>query len=479
MRAAVIVLVSISACRYKSAPHGGADGSVADQGADTGSDSSADAQTDASPDASNPGPAPLAAISGTRLKVIRYVTADGTQQPDSDPTLFHDALLGRDCNVVRRSNGKSYCVPMRRNPDVLVYADDQCTMPIGAQFAEELCVGLPEDYARVFEQTPCDGPRLAHVYTRGASIPQNVPTWYETTSGCVANRVGQGSFGYYFGPDAPTSTFVEVTRIAHSSTGRLAGYAYSSADGLDAPIARAYDATLAADCAVGSPSCMPYGLGIGACGDAIATNGCPVPSYASDGTNAYAVGAVDPLCNSGPGDTAYHLGAQVTPVSVTRSYAAAPGQRLKPIELSGDGVTYHDSQLYDSAHSMECGVAQIGTGYSCGWYPSLPGPQCGDVHLLYTDSSCTQSAMFCATQGSAPATWAMQWIPTPDPSCQRPDYDFYSVSPTEHVGALFYKTSTTCEPSSFDFPPTTHWYDMTLTLSSQTDFAPMTRVVDP
>src|SRR5258708_4036422 len=99
-----------------------------DAAADTAGEAAVDAPPDTPLDAG--GDPNEGAISGTRLKLVWYQTADGVKTwivNSAGPTFF-DAQRAEDCRARLWADGATYCTPA---PLQAVYTDAGCTTAVG------------------------------------------------------------------------------------------------------------------------------------------------------------------------------------------------------------------------------------------------------------------------------------------------------------------------------------------------------------
>lgn len=155
------------------------------------------------------------AASGTRLTALAdsWTASDGASwSPPS--TMFHDSTLGRDCSVVRVTDGTWRCVPVLL-PTVLEgrWSDDHCT--VGVAVARRCDVTKFPDYATqvVNPASGSCGPVQTRVLRLGNGVSE---IFMKSGDQCVRDASPQFAYldHWYFpiGPESAYSDFVEFRK---------------------------------------------------------------------------------------------------------------------------------------------------------------------------------------------------------------------------------------------------------------------------
>ena len=435
-------------------------------------------------------PDPLDGTSGTRLKLVRYLTSDGA----SEVIEVHDAQLDFDCEITPWADGNFYCAPPVVGLSV-VFSDGACAMPVLVRVHDTT---TPPAYGVAFASiSACPSNKLVgtHVYTRGSSVAVTQVFTIDDTGSCVATPAT--GLDIYSATEVPIANLAAVSLGAPTGTGQIRTRTYSGTDGFSL-FALGHDNTLGVDCDVATyrsssecdpvvpmvagfkdPGCStPVAAQPSSCQEAVAAVNpyvsCPdvPPTFTSLGITTTSLYESEGTCTATaipPDTTIYVLGGnQVVPTTLQRTTETVAGRRLQAIRVGLADFAIHDYTFYDTMMQTNCSfVTQVNGTIEC-----LPGT--GSVVSLYSDASC----------GTPIDILQLNIGPTGCPAVTVPNFD-YKVLPSEmlevhaigsvHTGALY-----TGSPGSCTLADTSifAYYDAP-TIVSDSEFVQATRIVDP
>jgi hypothetical protein len=159
--------------------------------------------------------------SGTRLRVRKWVTAEGTEHFVG----WHDKERDEECSYRIASDGKMRCVPSSSSPIDTLHLDAACTQPV-VQLTTSPCDVRPK-YATLAAVAACERPRMVAV---GAVATFGVQAYRKQGNDCVAAAVPTTTY-YELGAPVDPNAFVEgIGGVADGAT-RLRRRTLSGADG--------------------------------------------------------------------------------------------------------------------------------------------------------------------------------------------------------------------------------------------------------
>lgn len=410
-----VVVMGLAACgdnlhvRSDATPPSGDAASILDAASDAAADAGVDATIAVCCDEGQ--------TSGTRLKLVWYVTQDGVKTwPGTQATPgFHDAQRGEDCWPDAWSDGNTYCTPFAMQA---VYADSSCTTPLG-QVQPSSCGSAPPPFDYIADTGGCAGaPAITHFYQRGAQVA--VAQFYTKSAAGACSGPSTGSYTFYAaGAEVDPSALVQMTAGAPEGTGTLQLEWWQTADGLRA-VERAHDTTLDVDCVPTTlfsttPLCYPRSaspsvvFADSACTTRdVGVASCQTPKFATvtDQSCAkpiatfYAIGAQiapsalywldgTPTCRAtgvNPADTYYSVGAQITPTAVQYQADTTPGRRLELYHFTSTDFSFRNANLYDTTYGADCQLEKLVDG-SVVCLPIFGSPT---VVSAFRDAACTQ-----------------------------------------------------------------------------------------
>jgi hypothetical protein len=180
---------------------------------------------------------PHEGLSGSRIRIERYVFDDGTRLPITRS--FHDAARDERCAPRTWSDGSTYCTPATSE---LAYRDGYCTMPVG-----RIATGTtPSYFVRYFRSSTKAW--ISHLYPAAGKL--SIPEYYSLADGATCNGPFPGDAGqsfYELGGELSSADFVRIRRVQPAGEARLGVVRETSDDGLDVAVA-IRDRTLGTEC---------------------------------------------------------------------------------------------------------------------------------------------------------------------------------------------------------------------------------------
>jgi hypothetical protein len=143
-------------------------------------------------------------LSGTRLKVKRYVGADGSSAFQT----LHDSQLNVDCYFQLAADGQSRCLPSwpAAASMSIAYSDAKCSNPLAYVFKG---CSVPQ-HAVQNDSTACAWPPTVHVYSIAG--PYSGALYSGSPTSCSMWTDGRVTYDFYtVGAELPPNTFVQGT----------------------------------------------------------------------------------------------------------------------------------------------------------------------------------------------------------------------------------------------------------------------------
>lgn len=328
--------------------------------------------------------------SGSRLRLIRYELADGSQAIDR--RVFHDAQRGEDCTIQLFSSGVRHCMPTTAGGST-VFTEDSCTAVLGASTGTE----PPPYFIRSFELNSVSLP--SRLYRPSAPVETPQLLWEQRAGYCLGPFPPDPAVTFYAVGEEIAADELVAIRVRDTRTeGRITLAFDESGDGWRMPgaltdsVAGSCDLEPTANAAVAR--CLPP-LRATLFGD----NGCTQPLAQSEvaahrdlgsgcwslletgvaftGTPYERIGESCVAVSSN--DALYIPAATRDPAELPRIRGSA-NSRLASIEL---GTLLRDAVSYDSILDADCGIEERDGTYVC-----APASRLTPL-TFFSDTACT------------------------------------------------------------------------------------------
>jgi hypothetical protein len=212
----ILVYTAVATCRVAGSGTAALDSGTVDVSAPGSPDVSAaggfdvsrvlDALTDPVPAAQAGSPQ-----SGSRLKALYFVGADGSKQPVPGQIEWYDSQRGENCGFTQYADGNYYCLPRQSAAVGGTFADVGCTQPLVQAQAVSGCA-TPTTASTYTGTGSCSlgtGLQVLHIYQVG-SLFTGTP-YSGTPSSCNKTTAPSGYSLYVLGAEIPASSFVSAT----------------------------------------------------------------------------------------------------------------------------------------------------------------------------------------------------------------------------------------------------------------------------
>lgn len=159
--------------------------------------------------------------SGTRLKAVYVLGADGSKQVD--PNVFWDSQRNEQCTFQTVASGEMYCLPAAQRgtfnelvKDYTIFSDSSCTAPLAGIYTREkdACTQQPTaKYLVKVVNEACKSGLILGIYTPTATRVRN-PVYRKSiynAAVCESTSYGTADEVYMVGAEVPLSAFVKGT----------------------------------------------------------------------------------------------------------------------------------------------------------------------------------------------------------------------------------------------------------------------------
>jgi hypothetical protein len=324
---------------------------------------------------------PFDAVSGTRLKVERYMFDDGTSLPGA--TGYFDGELHVRCTAQTWVDGVMRCVP---DAEDALFSDNACMTAIG----RGMLITKPKVF--VGHDIVHGGFVPSHVYKAGEPI-EAPDQYYQRVDGACAGPFFTPSDYVYYQLTGEYDPPIELTDSVVGD-GRIALRIRTSSDGAITPLAL-FDRDLAVDCepagqADGSAVCEPVAAPIATlfaeptCTQPVvalpdSSSQQPLVARYESAANCATYHALGPelttslyrldrgSCVGAPRISSVHYVPLTEPASLASIERAVEpsARRLHRIIASTDDVVAYGSRLVDNAIRAECARVAVGELERC------------------------------------------------------------------------------------------------------------------
>jgi hypothetical protein len=167
---------------------------------------SASASSSSGEGGSGAGPSSGYGNSGSRLKLVTFAGADGSNHVSDG--IYFDTSTGKQCSVGRAADGQLRCLPSSNNAYITVYyGNNTCTNPVGYT-SKNSCQMQPDFAVQSIAMGCVYGNQL-----RPVNGPLNGTIYLKGTGTCTAmDPVTLSTYNFYaLGPEVNYASFVAFT----------------------------------------------------------------------------------------------------------------------------------------------------------------------------------------------------------------------------------------------------------------------------
>ena len=331
------------------------------------------------------------AVSGTRIKLDKFIYEDGTRQVDSSS--FYDARLHTRCTPRIWADEVLRCVPVAADA---LYTDAACTTAIGVETSLHGAVVDLDWVTHFIGYDRVEGESMPSRLYRAGDEADAITSYYERRDGmCIGPLTAPAEATYYELAEELASTAMPELSKIEAGTGRLALEMLSTLDGMRVPTGlrdRTLDAPCTATAHPGGARCepmdaaTPYWFSDSTCTVPVLVIGIDVtvPTMAlltdADGCARYTsvAGEVTGWVYRRDGDScvrypmgmqrALALGDTIQIPTIERTVDEAGGRRLMEVTLhdpEDPALRFTGTGLVDRATRAECRRALVGETTRC------------------------------------------------------------------------------------------------------------------